>query len=337
MLAACAAPAPPSAPYCEGVDPALAVLRPPSTDLDASGVVSAHLGAWVDRLSASELRGRHATSDGARTVAALLAEQMAILGLEAPYPEAGYCQPFALLDGDAYNVVGHLPAAGPEATSEPRSRAPAILLAAHYDGQGVHPAGRIYPSADDNASGVAALLETARLARQRAWPFDLVFMASSAEEIGQVGAEAWVNRPSRPLEALRFMVNFDMVGRPWPGSPSTAIGYEPMDPALADTGTPDTGRPAAGAEALGAALVDAGAAAGVEVRRLSERFDVADMRSDSTVFRRHVPALYVSTGLHADYHQLTDVPEKVDVEQIGRAVTLTLSLLECWADAHEAR
>ena len=304
VLTACAPEAPPGPPYCPGVPPGEAVFDIPDALGDPSGeVMEANLRLWVDLLAAPQMRGRHATSAEARGVAALLAAHMSRLGLEPPFRGGSFCQAFPVVEQIGFNVVGHLPA--------PIDGRPAIVLGAHYDGQGVHP--MVYPSADDNASGVAALLEVARLARQRSWPFQLVFIAVNAEEVGFIGAERWVQRPTVALEDLTLMVNFDMVGRPWPGTPATTIGFA--------------------AEGSQADLVEAwwnaaSAASGLEVRRLYDVFTEGDMKSDHDVFSRHVPALFISTGLHEDHHERTDTPEKVDVGQIARSVRLTLALLE---------
>lgn len=306
-LAACGADVPAGVPHCPGVSAELAVPPPPALDRDAAGVSLPSLRAWVDLLAAPELKGRHATSDEGRAAAALLARHMAALGLVAPFPHSGYCQAVPQPEKAAYNVVGHLAAAG-----GPRQRR-AVLIGAHFDGQGLHPLGFVYPSADDNASGVAALVETARLAARKSWPFDLVFVAFTAEEVGQVGAEVWVRKPTVPLAEVLLMINFDMVGRPWPGSPPEAIGY------LARGTGPDK---------TAARIAAASAASGIAIRRLEELFREDDLRSDSTVLGRYVPTLYLSTGLHADHHQVTDTPGRVDVEQTGRAVRLALAVLD---------
>ena len=307
-LVACGEKVPPGPPFCPGVAMELVRPAPSAPDEEGARVSVANLRLWVDLLAAPELRGRHATSADSSMVAALLADRMSDLGLEAPFA-GSYCQAFPVMEDDGYNVVGHLGAEGLSRT--------AILLGAHYDGQGMHPAQFHYPSADDNASGVAALLEVARLARRRDWPFDLVLMATGAEEIGRVGAAAWARHPSVPLENLALAVNLDMVGRPWPADPAAAIGY------LALGEEP---------ESVAARLGEASAASGVEVRPLAELFAEQDLRSDSAVYRRHAPTLYLSTGLHEDHHQPTDTPGKVDPEQIGRTVRLTLALLEILAE-----
>lgn len=309
LLLTCALLACDETPRDLGVCPgAAAGLAGRAPAVPAGATVShEHLRGWVELLAAPEMKGRHATGPEASAVAALLAERMAALGLAAPFPNHGYCQPFPLLGHDALNVVGHLPAAAGPGDD-------AVLVGAHYDGQGLHPAGYVFPSADDNASGVAALLETARLAARREWPFALVFVAFGAEELGQLGARAWLQEPTLSVSRLRLMINFDMVGRPWPVAPAEAIGYRAR------------GREA---EPIAGRLAAAATAADVRVRSLHLSDD--EMISDSTVFKLHVPALDLSTGLHADHHQRTDTAERVDVRQTARAVELTLSLLETLA------
>ncbi len=303
-LAACGEPDP-GPGHCPQV--AAADVPGPLLAEAAPGEVSpGHLRAWVDALASPALEGRHATSDQGRSVALMLAESMAALGLTAPF-DGSFCQGFAVQGGLGLNVVGHLAGSGTEA----------VLVGAHYDGQGLHPAGLLFPSADDNASGVAALLEVARLAAERSWPFDLVFVAFGAEELGRLGSEAWVREPTAALPRLRLMVNFDMVGRSWPGSPPEAIGYQAL-------GTSP--------EAAAARLAAAGAGTGVAIRPLTELFTEDDMISDSTVFSRYAPTLYLSTGLHDDHHQRTDTAERVNELQIARAVRLTMGLLEGLAE-----
>ena len=305
-LGSCA-PSEPRAPFCASVAATWAAVPPSALDLDAAQVSTANLKTWIDFLTRPELRGRRAASQGSDAAAAALAANAAALGLAAPFadndPGGSYCQAFNILETEDQNVVAHL---GGES-----DRPAVVLVGAHYDGQGVHPTGAVYPSADDNASGVAALFEVARLAarREAQWPFDLVFVAFGAEELGQVGAKVWLAEPSVPLDRLALMINFDMVGRAWPGEPATSIGYLTEGPGPFPN------------------LAAASAASGVAVRPWTELFDEA-LNADSTVFSPHVPTLFLSTGLHADHHERGDTPERVDLGQIERAVRLVLEILD---------
>src|SRR5690606_4458340 len=88
-----------------------------------------------------------------------------------------------------------------------------FVVTAHYDHVGVHD-GQIHNGADDNASGVATLLELA--ARLKAEPpqHSVLFVALDGEEPGLLGARAFVESPPVPLSAMALNLNFDMTGRP---------------------------------------------------------------------------------------------------------------------------
>ena len=89
---------------------------------------------------------------------------------------------------------------------------PVIVLSAHYDHLGIRD-GRIYPGADDNASGVATLLEIARVCVAQPFRHGLVIAALDAEEGGLQGARAFMAGPPVPKDRIALNVNLDMVAR----------------------------------------------------------------------------------------------------------------------------
>ncbi|NJL12158.1 MAG: M28 family peptidase [Microscillaceae bacterium] len=109
-------------------------------------------------------------------------------------------------DYETQNVIGYLP--GTQAKEQ------YFVVSAHYDHLGQMGEGVYFPGANDNASGIAMLLELARhYARpENRPPFSLVFMAFSAEEIGLLGSLHYVKNPLFPLEQINFLVNLDLVG-----------------------------------------------------------------------------------------------------------------------------
>ncbi|PYS96661.1 MAG: hypothetical protein DMF65_12735 [Acidobacteria bacterium] len=116
----------------------------------------------------------------------------------------------------AANVVGVLEG------SDPKLKGETIVIGAHYDhlgrgGQGslAPREGEIHHGADDNASGVAGLLELARLFSQEREMMrrTVVFIAFGGEEEGLIGSSYYVANPARPLEQTVAMINMDMVGR----------------------------------------------------------------------------------------------------------------------------
>lgn len=305
-----------------------------------------NLEGWVNTLADPSLRGRRAGSAESRQVARLIADAFADFGLRAPFEGGDYCQPFevALEAGDLesvvtaidQNVVGHTagladqphtpppPAeATGSATSQPSSR-PLVVIGAHYDGLGVDETGRIYPGADDNASGVAVLLELARLIGRDGPDLgvDVVFVAFGAEEQWLVGSSRFVSAPTVPLDRVDLMINLDMLSRPlldghWAraalGNPENAIGYV--------LGSVE-------ADATRTLLYQAAEATATQVIGVPEwLLESVGFGADSMVFSPQVPTLFFSTSVHDDYHAVTDTPDKIDVSQMVRGTELVLAVL----------
>jgi Zn-dependent M28 family amino/carboxypeptidase len=155
---------------------------------------------------------------------------------------------------------------------------------------------------------VAVLLELARLSVSPGHrpAVGLVFAAFGAEEIGLLGSRAYVEAPSLPLARARLMINIDMTGRSLRGNPG--LGYEASGP--------DQRRVVRDVSAAGAR-----AGVGLIAMRLGDR-------GDSASFSEHVPTVFFSTTVHADYHQPTDTPERVDYQQVMRALGLVLELIK---------
>ena len=107
-------------------------------------------------------------------------------------------------DYSAANVIGRL------AGREPRARM--VVVTAHYDHLGVRN-GVVYPGADDNASGVVALLAAARYFTANAPRHPLLFAALDGEEEGQHGARALLDSPLIDRRGVAMNVNLDMVSR----------------------------------------------------------------------------------------------------------------------------
>ena len=189
------------------------------------------------------------------------------------------------------NVVGYLPGATDEY----------LILGAHYDHLGLGGEGSLAPSrvgqvhhgADDNASGVAAILEFARVhaARQEPSRYGMLFMAFAAEEIGLLGSDHWADNPTRPIGDAVAMLNFDMVGRItdrklYVGGIGTAEPFE--------------------------SLVEA---AGKAHSLRIDRSRSASSSSDHTSFAaKKIPVLFFFSGLHSDYHKPSDTADKINAE-----------------------
>lgn len=116
---------------------------------------------------------------------------------------------------EAYNIIGILEGTDAVLKNE------AIVIGAHYDHLGKGGQGslavnstEIHHGADDNASGVAAVLELARqFAQEKKNKRTLIFIAFGGEEEGLLGSKFYVNNPAFPLAKTVAMINLDMVGR----------------------------------------------------------------------------------------------------------------------------
>lgn len=158
-------------------------------------------------LASEELGGRRTGSAGSLKAQAFLQGRFAALGLK-PFG-ASYAQPFSFtanktLYPSAVNYIGHI--AG---TVQPERF---IVVSAHYDHLG-EKGGKLHPGADDNASGVAAMLAIAQWFKAHPPRHTIVFAAFDGEEQGLQGARAFMASLPFPQAQLALNLNLDMVGR----------------------------------------------------------------------------------------------------------------------------
>jgi Zn-dependent M28 family amino/carboxypeptidase len=184
-----------------------------------------------------------------------------------------------------------------------------VMVAAHYDHLGTE-GGDIYRGADDNAAGVAILVEVARGLAKEKLRRGLIIAAFDAEEPPHfleptMGSREWIRQPTVPLEKLDMMICMDVVGH-----------------ALGPPGTPDDVRQtllALGAErSVGtAAQVDrlSRAEPGVVVRRADA--EIIPPLSDYEAFwRKEIPFMLLSCARGRYYHTPQDTPVNLDWAKI---------------------
>jgi hypothetical protein len=192
---------------------------------------------------------------------------------------------------------------------DPVLRQEFVAITAHVDGVGLRPgaADSINNGADDNASGLAALLAIAEAftdpaARPRR---SLLFFVPSGEERGLWGSAYYVHQPTVPLDRIVANLNMDLIGRNWTDS-VIVVG-----PEYSSLGATLRGVQEEHPELRMAAIAD---------RWPEERIF---HRSDHYHFaRRGVPILFFTSGTHPDYHQPTDSPDRVDAEKASRIARL---------------
>jgi hypothetical protein len=291
---ACGGEAPPAQPPAPAPAAAEAVTH--RVDVD-------RLMATVRTLAAPEYAGRRTGSEGGRRARAWIAARFHDVGL-APVDE-DYLLPFAFTHysvrglfehggrfrnhyGDAANVAGRIAGAA--------SGARAIVVSAHYDHLGVRD-GRLFPGADDNASGVAALLEAAAWFAAHPPRHPMLFVAFDAEELGLAGSAAFVDHGPLDRDRIAIDVNFDMVSRNDRNEIYAAgVSRHPfLRPVLDEVRRHSAVKVQYGHDQKGGALDD-----------WTEQSDQGSFADAG------IPFLYFGVEDHADYHRPSDTADKID-------------------------
>jgi hypothetical protein len=272
-------------------------------------------------LTEDQLQGRATGSAGADQAATYLARRFSEVGLQ---PAAGgWFQSFTISrDAPAArqsksagvvgkNVIGILPG------RDPVLRNQTVVLGAHYDHLGLGGFGSLDPDstglvhngADDNASGVAGLIQVA--ARLAASPpaRTVVFIAFSGEELGLLGSAHYVKEPIYPLAGTLAMVNLDMVGRLRNGR---LIIYG-----------------ARSAKEFPALLDSLNWYAGFDLKAQGDGYGPS---GQSSFYAAKRPVLHLFTDLHEDYHRTTDDWQKVNLDGLKRVADFTLGLVTALAN-----
>ncbi len=203
-------------------------------------------------------------------------------------------------EGQIPNVVGFIPGRDPVLKKE------IIVLGAHMDHLGMgerhslggaEAAGKVHPGADDNASGTALVLELARQLNKERPRRSILVLHFGGEEEGLLGSQYWVQHPTHPLESVKFMLNFDMVGRLDDQAPKLLMG---------------------GLGASKAALV---AAQNLVPKGFSVMGDVGASvgGSDHMSFSQaKVPTFFFFTGVHGEYHRPTDTADRINFKGMAQ-------------------
>lgn len=190
-----------------------------------------------------------------------------------------------------------------------------VVVGAHYDHVGKSRMfsrggkdGEIHNGADDNASGVSAMLGMAHASAQRRDRTDrrsIIFIAFTAEEWGLIGSRHFVENPPVPLARISAMLNMDMVGR---------VRNDILF--VSGTGT------AAGLDAI---VREADEASPLDVKSSQSGFAASDHVS---FLLKKIPVLFFFSGLHPDYHRPSDDADKINYDAIGQVVSLGRDIVD---------
>lgn len=270
----------------------------------------------VRTLSDDAMAGRAAGTPGSAQARAYLTARLEALGVQ-PVAQT-YAQSFqtnrrgAALDTPTFtgvNLIGEIPS---RAMATGRDDGPVLVLTAHYDHIGVVD-GVIFNGADDNASGVAAVLAIAAALR-RAPPTHRVILALlDNEEAGLLGARAFLASDIAPRAQIALNINLDMVARGDAGTLYVAGVHH----------TPMLGR------IMDAVAADAPITLIQGYDQPSAGRDDWTLLSDHAVFHlAGIPFLYFGVEDHPDYHQPSDDWDKIPVPFFTGAVETILAAVQ---------
>lgn len=263
-------------------------------------------------LAADDMEGRFSGSDGERKALQYLEKEFKALKL-TPKGEQAFQQQFPFKagvhctgeEGKAHNAIAYLDNQADKT----------IIIGAHYDHLGfgengssldANPKGKIHNGADDNASGVAGVLELARYFSQNKVKekSNFLFICFSGEELGLYGSKYFTENPTIDMGKVSFMINMDMIGR-LPDNKVISIsgtGTSPVwEPLLKNVSTPLT------------------------IKTDSSGMGPSDHAS---FYLKNIPALHFFTGSHSDYHKPTDDSEKINYGGEKEVLELIIQVIE---------
>ncbi len=280
---------------------AIAVKEPPALIALPPPFDGGSLLATVTTLADAKMQGRGRNSAGLQLARSLIDEKLKDSGIK---DVSIVCD---AVDTTVCNVVAHLPGADPKMAR--------VVLGAHLDHLGLDKQGtkkaRLFPGADDNASGVAVVLEVARQLNKSsgARPVDVVFF--DAEEAGRLGSISYV--ANSPTGSIHSMVNLDVVGR-----------LADQKPLLILDG-------ASASEWVHVAR-GVGFTTGVAVELAPQGGGASDQQS---FIDKGIPAIQLFSGPNADYHQASDTAEKVSPSSLVKAAVVAREIVMYLRDRPE--
>ena len=270
---------------------------------------AAELKRHLNFLASKKLGGRASGTEGCDLAGAYIEEQIKSFGLEAAGENDGYRQELQVefkrfpgqeeLDNfgesvTTFNVIGVVRG------SDEKLKDEYIVLSAHYDHLGRKNKKKIFLGADDNASGTSALLQVARAFAEKDAPRprrSILFLFCTAEERGLLGSKYFVDHATVPVAQMIANLNIDMVGR----NESRELHV------YGNASSPDLDAAHQKAAALG------------KFTFLAKTGSIF-LRSDQVNFyKRDIPCLFFTGGLHSDYHATTDAPKRIDTGKASRA------------------
>ena len=273
--------------------------------------------ADVSYLADDNLEGRQTGTESEKKAAEYLAERFKELGLEEKGTN-GYFQDFTFKpktdphsevqfdvnESDstvtARNVVGFLD----------NNASQTVVIGAHFDHLGYGGDGSLYKGekaihngADDNASGVAVMLNLASKLKETNKGNNYLFLAFSGEEMGLLGSNYFVKNPTLEKETMNYMLNMDMVGRLKADSTLAVygVGTSPFFKQVINSSNTSF--------------------------KVIEKESGVGPSDHTSFYLDDIPVLHFFTGQHEDYHKPGDDSEKLNYEGMEAISTYIFDII----------
>jgi len=271
---------------------------------NAQTTIKEKLEQHVYTLASDSLQGRKAGTIYARKAANYIAKQFEEIGIE-PYFHHSYFQPFGK-NNKYQNVIGVVRGSDPALKDE------YIVVGAHYDHLGTKSKQEVYSGADDNASGVAAMIEVGRELKriQSDLKRSVMFIAFDAEEEGLLGSIHFVHRSDAPIANIKLMISPDMIG--WYHA-KNMVQY------------------------VGTGTIKGGNELILNPQLVPENLNVVTKKFELNILiggdyqpfeQKRIPTLYVNTGLKSPYHQPEDEAHLINYDAMTLITTHLKNIVE---------
>ena len=274
----------------------------------------------VNYLASDELKGRGIGTPEIDDAANFIAKKFEEYGLLPGSDDGTYYQTWTqdVLEKkniNLKNVIGIIPGTNPDLSE-------AVIISGHYDHLGLGwpdvrkgNEGQIHNGADDNASGIAVMLELAKTLGKTHKPArTIIFVAFTAEESGLVGSRYFANNYKKyPADKILAIINIDTVGRLFGRKIMVLNSNTAREWKFIFMGTDFT--------------------TGIASELISQDLDASDQMA---FIEKGIPGIQLFyTGIDSDYHVPTDDADKIDADGLVKVATVTREVLEYLAEREE--
>jgi len=271
-----------------------------STDITAQ-IYNTDPSLLIDlkELSSSKMQGRKTGSPGSKLAAHYIKTRFSELALNPLTDD--YLQKFKYKSGfftikQGANILASLPAKNPNS--------PYIVFTAHYDHLG-RSGSRIYYGADDNASGVAAMLNIAKRLKQKSLNYNYIFIATDAEEAGLYGSKEFLSSKIINTNNIVLNINLDMLsvapkrGYLYAFSSRQMKPYKELIEVQSINGHAKT------------LFISSNNRMNAKQKRA--RIDWRRASDHASFSKYKIPYIYYGVGTHKNYHTTKDTFENIDI------------------------